>query len=148
MKRTIIIEITAFFYTCLFLYTGIAKLMSYDLSIEQNEVMPIVGPYAHIVSWLLPVIEIMLAIVIFIPKTKVVGLRAGTGLMILFTGYVIYIMNFDSKLPCTCGGFLQKLSWPQHLVFNSVFVVAGIFSILLSRKKDHSGKASPLTYSH
>jgi hypothetical protein len=148
MKKTTIIEIIAFLYTCLFLYTGIAKLTNYELSIEQNAIMPIVAPYTEIVSWLLPVTEIILAIVIFIPKTKMIGLYAGTGLMITFTGYVVYIMNYNSKLPCTCGGFLRELSWPQHLVFNSIFVVLGLIAILLSRKIAGPSQQSHLTYSH
>lgn len=149
MKKTTIIEIIAFLYTCLFLYTGIAKLMSYRLSIEQNTVMPIIGSYAETVSWLLPVTEIILAIMIFLPKTRIIGLYAGTGLMIAFTVYVAYIMmTTNGRLPCTCGGFLKKLSWPQHLAFNSVFVALGIISILLARNTKHPTQQSNLTYSH
>lgn len=134
VKKSTIVEIIALLYVCLMLYTGISKLMDFTVSREQLSLMPLMEPISDTVAWLLPVGEIVLAIVLFVPRTRIIGLYLATGLMIVFTGYVIYLINYNPHLPCTCGGFLQSLSWPQHLIFNIVFVLLGGGGILLSRR--------------
>jgi hypothetical protein len=96
---------------------------------EQMALMPALESVAHIVVWLLPATEIVIALLIFIHQTRKTGLYAATILMILFTLYIIYMMLFYPNLPCSCGGFLTELSWPGHLVFNSSFILLGILAI-------------------
>ena len=53
-------------------------------------------------------------------------------LMSLFTLYTIAILlHFFSRVPCSCGGVIRMLTWPQHLVFNIGFTMIAWFSILL-----------------
>jgi uncharacterized membrane protein YphA (DoxX/SURF4 family) len=146
--RNIIVEIVALLYVCLLLYTGLAKLMDYDLSREQMAVMPLVGPFSGIATWLLPISEIILAVIIFIPTTRIKGLYVGTLLMLAFTIYVAYLMNYHSHLPCTCGGFLKQLSWQQHLLFNGTFTLLGGLAIYLTKSSFKSAKQTKLKYSH
>lgn len=61
-----------------------------------------------------------------------------TCLMVAFTSYIIYIIMFNAQLPCTCGGMLEMLSWPQHLAFNITFILLGIIAIILLRKQNGS----------
>lgn len=146
--RNAFIEIVALLYVCLMLYTGISKLMAHEMTREQMAVMPLIGPVSGIVTWLLPLSEIVLAIALFIPATRMKGLYIGTGLMLIFTIYVAYIMQFHSHLPCTCGGLLQELTWSQHLIFNGAFVLLGALAILLGRKPIKAAEKSLLTYSN
>ena len=133
LNRRLIIEGVSLLYVSLMFYTALSKLINFELAREQFSMMPMLETWGNTVAWLLPVSEIILALIIFIPKTRNIGLAIGTGLMLFFTGYVIYIMNYHSHLPCTCGGLLQKMTWPQHLFFNSVFVLLGLIAMLLSR---------------
>lgn len=122
--------------------------MEYELSVEQNSTMPLISSFAYTLSWLLPVVEIIIAIILFVPKTKLLGIYMGTVLMVLFSGYVAYIMIYNSSLPCTCGGFIRELSWPQHLIFNSVFVLLGVTAILLNKKLFSKISGSKLSHSN
>jgi hypothetical protein len=116
------------------LYTAISKLADYNLSREQMAMMPLMTPIAHIIAWALPVAEIIVAILIFIPKTRIKGLYAVTGLMIFFSVYIVYMMTNYEHLPCSCGGILQALSWKGHLIFNGVYILMGVVAIVLYRK--------------
>lgn len=133
-------EIVAFLYVCLFLYTGLMKLMTIDLTLEQMAQMPLVGAYAGLMSWGVPFAEIILAVAIFIPFTRLWGLIFGTALMAAFTVYVGILLRVDSTLPCTCGGFLEQLSWAQHLAFNALFTLLGAWTIYFQRVTLHSNK--------
>ncbi|PWV55547.1 MauE/DoxX family redox-associated membrane protein [Chitinophaga sp. S165] len=129
----ITIEVISVLYISLMLYTAVSKLSDYNLSREEMAMMPLLTPIAHVVSWLLPFTEIAIALLVFIPITRIKGLYVATALMTWFTVYIIYMMTNYEHLPCSCGGLLQALSWKGHLVFNSIFIVLGLVAIFLYR---------------
>ena len=131
-------EVIPLVFVCLMLYTAISKLKDYNLSREQMAMMPLLTPVAHIVVWSLPLAEIVIAALLFIPVTRLKGLYAFTTLMVFFAGYVSYMMIFYDHLPCSCGGFLEMLSWKGHLIFNSIVVLLGIAAIALIKRIDSS----------
>lgn len=136
MTKKTIVEIISILYVSLLVYTGIHKLMDYELNREQLSVMPLVASFADMFAWLLPLIEFAIAVIIFIPRSRTVGLFFGMVLMVAFAGYVIVLMHEPSELPCTCGGFLKSLSWPQHLVFNLVFMALGMLAFAWNSEID------------
>jgi uncharacterized membrane protein YphA (DoxX/SURF4 family) len=148
MKTSTIIEIIAWLFVSLFLYTGISKLMEYAVFKEQLSESPILAPIAEVVAWGLPLTEFVVSLLLFFPRYRLSGLYAALGLMVSFTCYVIAILAFSSKLPCSCGGVLEQLSWEGHIVFNSVFITFASIAIILSRrlKKTTSASGTVLSY--
>jgi uncharacterized membrane protein YphA (DoxX/SURF4 family) len=136
MKRTTIVEIITLLFVTLFLYTGISKLMDYSVFREQIALSPLLAPLSKLISILLPAIEIFVSIILFIPKTRFKGLYASLILMLFFTGYIIYILNFNEHLPCTCGGVLQSLSWNQHLLLNGILICCVLQAIILVKRSN------------
>lgn len=134
MKRTTIIEIIVVLYAILFLYTGISKLMEYSVFKEQIAQSPILAPIATLVALILPWLEFAVIVLLMIPKWRLKGLYASLVLMIGFTGYVTGILLFNEKLPCSCGGVLQEMSWPQHVVFNTIFIMLSVLGIILEKR--------------
>jgi len=139
MKRTTIIEVIIFLFSILFTYTGVSKLMDYSAFLETVADSPLLAPIAKLVAWGLPPVEFVITGMLIIPKWRLKGLYASLLIMIIFTGYVIGLLIFDEKLPCSCGGILQQLSWPQHVVFNIIFILLSIWGIVLQKrlKKQH-----------
>lgn len=150
VNRSMITEGIALFFVCLLLYTGINKLLDQNMFIEQLSLNPLMYPIAERVAWMLPVSEFIIAIILFLPRTRKLGLVAALLMMIGFTAYVIYIISYNETLPCSCGGMLDFLSWPQHLVFNSVCIALLILVLRWSGKRKesdcvHQQKLSPST---
>jgi len=137
MKIVTITELIALLFVILFLYTGISKLMDYNVFREQIALSPLLAPIANWVAILLPVTEIIISVVLFIPRSRLIGLYASLVLMVLFTGYVVYILNYNEHLPCTCGGVLEALSWKQHLIFNGLLIALAFTGVLLGRRSLH-----------
>ena len=135
MKRTTIIEAIIFLYIVLFLYTGISKLTEYSVFREGIADSPFLKPIAPIIAWGLPWIEFIVSLLLIIPRWRLKGMYASLILMLAFTAYISGILLFDKELPCSCGGIIQQLSWPQHLVFNSAFIVLAIWGIALQRRE-------------
>ena len=101
-------------------------------SISESQLLASVAP---IIAWGLPWIEFIVSLLLIIPRWRLKGLYASLLLMIAFTGYIIGILLFAKNLPCSCGGIIQQLSWPQHLVFNSVFLLMALLGLRLQRRE-------------
>jgi uncharacterized membrane protein YphA (DoxX/SURF4 family) len=129
-----IIDIVSYLFVLLFLYAASSKLMKYDTSLLQMSKSPIITDYAHILVWFVPAVEIIISILLLVNRTVLLGLYAAFVLMCLFTAYIYAILNFSDTIPCHCGGALELLSWSQHLVFNTVFIVMAVVAILLKSK--------------
>ncbi|TXJ29055.1 MAG: hypothetical protein E6Q24_05085 [Chitinophagaceae bacterium] len=134
MKRSTIIEMISLLFVVLFLYTAISKLLDYSVFTEQLGTSPVLEPMSGFIAWALPLTEIIVAILLFLPRTRLPGLYASFILMVAFTLYIGVILLFSKELPCSCGGILQELSWPQHLVLNFGLIGLSLWAIFLSRK--------------
>jgi hypothetical protein len=146
-NRSALIEIISVLYISMFIYTALSKWSDYDMTREQMALMPLITPVAHIIVWLLPSTEIALSLLIFFTRTKKIGLYAAVTLITLFTLYIAYMMIYYPTLPCSCGGFLNALSWTGHLIFNSVYIVLGVIAlVLLKKERPSAGNADNLSY--
>ncbi len=132
--RQLYIEIIVALYVLLFLYTAIMKLRDIPFFIGSMSHSPILRPYAGILAGMIPSMEIAIAILLIIPRTRQYGLWTGTGLMGIFTLYVAFILATMKELPCSCGGVLQQLNWKEHLIFNSGFLLAGILACFWNKE--------------
>jgi uncharacterized membrane protein YphA (DoxX/SURF4 family) len=149
MKQNIIVESISYLFILLFLYTGLSKIIDYSVFKEQIAVTPIFTKTAPIIAWLLPLTEIIVSVLLFLPKRRRIGLYFSAFLMLMFTAYIVYIIYVDEKLPCSCGGIIESLSWKQHLVFNGFMVILAVVAILLSNKiNSKKDQISNLSFAH
>ncbi|RYE02141.1 MAG: hypothetical protein EOP50_00730 [Sphingobacteriales bacterium] len=110
----------------LLVYTGSVKLLDYPAFRMVLHTSRWIGSFAPLVAWLLPVLELAIAVLLFIPSTRQSGLAASTMLLSLFTLYVGYMLVFEPKLPCSCGGVISGMGWPQHLLFNLFYTAIAL----------------------
>ncbi|MCY1515491.1 hypothetical protein D9M68_500790 [compost metagenome] len=135
-KRRFFVDLVCYAYFLLFLYAAVSKLIDYESSELRMAKSPIITEFATILVWLVPAVEIIIALMLVIPKTIMLGLYAALALMSMFTAYIIAILNFSDTIPCSCGGVLEQLSWTEHLVFNLTFIIMAMMAILLQVKTD------------
>ncbi|TXD81187.1 hypothetical protein ESY86_18615 [Subsaximicrobium wynnwilliamsii] len=127
-------KIACILFSILFIYAGTSKLLDFQNFKTQLGQSPILTAYAEYVSWGIPSIEFILAGLLLFTKQILLGLYASYALMVMFTAYIIIILNFSDYIPCSCGGVLESLGWTEHLIFNSGFVVLAILSILILKR--------------
>ena len=131
LSRNLIIEIICSLLIILFIYSSISKLSAYNRFSVQLSKSPFITSYYKLVAWSIPTVEIIIAFLLAIKRTRLVGLYASFFLMSLFTAYLVIMLNFSYYIPCSCGGVLEYLSWEQHIVFNSFFIVIAGAGVLL-----------------
>ena len=135
MKRTTIIETIIFLFAILFVYTGISKLIEYDAFKEQLLESPVLAPVAPLVALTLPWLEFLVVLLMIFPRFRLKGFYAALSMMVGFTVYVIILLSISNKLPCSCGGIISALSWPQHIILNCGFIALGLIGTGLQRKQ-------------
>ena len=127
-------EIISAFFILLFVYTATSKLLSHQTFVINLKKSPLIAFASGFLSWAIPSIEIIIAVLLFFPRFRRLGLLASFGLMTVFTIYIAYMLLTSSHLPCSCGGVISKLSWKEHLWLNVLFSVLAAFSLCLQQR--------------
>jgi len=131
IKRNVAVVIS-YLFVLLFLYAAVSKLLDFETFTVQLAQSPLLSAYAGFIAWAVPGLEILIAVLLTIPKFRIPALYAAFTLMVMFTAYIFIILNFSDFIPCSCGGVLEKLSWTQHLIFNIVFIILAGVVVLVS----------------
>ncbi|MEM0519024.1 MauE/DoxX family redox-associated membrane protein [Aequorivita flava] len=127
-----VIKVISYLFILLFLYAAVSKLLDFEVFTVQLAQSPLLSAYAELIAWLVPGIEIIIAVLLVVPKFRIIALYAAFTLMVMFTAYIFIILNFSDFIPCSCGGVLEKLSWTQHLIFNVIFIfLAGVAVLVM-----------------
>lgn len=138
-NRSVFLEIIVGLLIILFFYTGLSKLIEqptfeFDLV---NVPVPVLRVLTPFVLHVLPILEMLVALSLIFSRTRHIGLWVSLVLMIIFTIYVGGVLGLAKSKPCTCGGVLRTMTWPQHLVFNIVFTILAALAVYIDRRKEH-----------
>lgn len=132
VDRTLITDILSALFILLFVYTAITKLVereSFNTVLRQS---PLIGTASNTLSFLLPTIELVTALLLFIPSVRLWGFASSFFLMVIFTFYITYMILFTPHLPCSCGGVLAYMTWKEHLIFNIFFTALAAIGLRFS----------------
>ena len=132
--RNIIIDITCYLYVILFIYAAVSKIIDFENFRIQLGQSPLLSAFATEVAIAIPLIEIIIAVLLILPRLIKIGLYASYLLMVMFTTYIYIILNYSQFIPCSCGGILEKMTWNQHMVFNIIFLLLVLIAILFSQE--------------
>ncbi len=134
--RNNIVSIICYIYVVLFTYAATSKFLDFGQFKIQLGQSPIITAYADWVAWGIPLTELVIAGLFLFPKLIRTAFYSSFSLMIMFTTYIILILNFSDYIPCSCGGVLEKMGWTGHIVFNLIFIVIaaiGVFYLEMNR---------------
>ncbi|MRG44852.1 hypothetical protein GFS24_06990 [Chitinophaga sp. SYP-B3965] len=121
MQRDKFLSLISYAFVLLFVYTALSKWFSYPIYLYDLKRSPELGAFALPISIIIPGSELLAAGLLLFSNWRKFGFWLSFILMTSFTLYVAYVLMFAPDLPCTCGGIIRELSWPQHLIFNILF---------------------------
>ncbi|WP_211362140.1 MauE/DoxX family redox-associated membrane protein [Aequorivita antarctica] len=130
--RKLTLNTISLLFIVLFVYAAVSKLLDFETFTLQIAQSPFLGPYTGIIAWSVPSLEIIISLLLITSSFRNFGFYASFTLIVMFTAYIVIILNFSDFIPCSCGGIIEKLNWTQHLIFNIVFIVLAGTAILLS----------------
>jgi len=123
--------------TCVFLFVYVAysKITDHQRFLAGLSNVEMFKGFSILLSWFIPVSELIVAVLLILPNTRKWGLYVFIGLMVLFTGYISGSLLWAKNLPCSCGGVIEKMSWKQHVWFNLAFIAIAVFALRLNKLK-------------
>ncbi|MDY7394314.1 hypothetical protein UMM65_03615 [Aureibaculum sp. 2210JD6-5] len=140
--KKILIEIICSLLAMLFIYAAVSKILEYQDFKVQIGKSPMLTDFRNWLVWFIPTLEIIISLMLLIPKYRLFGLYAYFSLMTMFTTYIILIMNFSEFIPCSCGGILEDLGWGEHLVFNLFFILINLVAIVIGTSQSKTNLIS------
>lgn len=144
MLRKSVLEITSLLFILLFVYTAVSKFLDYENFRAVIGQSPLLTGFAPILAIVVPLAEVVIALMLAIPRYRGAGLYASFAMMALFTTYIIVLVTLSEKVPCSCGGVISRMTWDQHLYFNIFFVLLALLGMWLHTKQagDNSGQSN------
>lgn len=132
--KAAIFELIAYLFVLLFVYTAMSKLTTHDTFIKVLSKYPLIRNYAGLIAVLVPVSELIVSLLLIVPQTKWWGMLSSFLLLSFFLAYILFMFISGSDLPCSCGGLVARLSWHQHVWFNSVLILLASLGLVLYKK--------------
>jgi uncharacterized membrane protein YphA (DoxX/SURF4 family) len=136
--QNLFLESICLLYILLFVYAAVSKLLDFETFKVQLGQSPLLSAYADWIVYSIPIIEIVISVALLASRFRYIGLLAAFGLMVMFSVYIVIILNYSSFIPCSCGGILSEMNWTEHLTFNISFVVLALIAIVFYKKLESS----------
>jgi len=136
MKRSEIPDLIGLIFILLFVYASVSKLISFGTFRIEMMRQSVPRWSVDLLVYIIPVAELVIAGLFLFRNFRTAGLVGSFVLLLTFTVYVTLAMfGAFGKVPCSCGGIISKFTWPQHFVFNLIFLSLSIYGIVLDQKE-------------
>ncbi len=140
---SIILSTTNIALIIMWTYAGLVKLLNFSESRAQILNQPFPQVMSDILLYIIPIVELLIVILIFIPSVRKWGFVLSAFLLGLFSIYIILIKNYlFDRIPCSCGGIISGFSWTQHLIFNTIFLILSLLGLSLTIKERRINQAT------
>jgi putative oxidoreductase len=137
-----------FLLIVLFSYTAINKLFALTRFRFQLSLFPWLRTHPLPIALLIIGAEIGIVALLMTPRRIVTGFIVSLILLSIFTAYLLIMLLTTLNLPCTCGGVLEQLSWPQHIALNLLFISISILGLVSERRARQLGKNAAFSIPH
>ena len=133
MKTKLISNSIAFFFVGTFLYSGLTKFLTPGEFMSQVQQSPILAGIPAGILWAIPVVELITALLLLIPSSRLMGLILSVSLMTIFTIYIVILNLFTYYVPCSCGGILNSIPKSLHILLNITLLSLSFYAIYTNR---------------
>ncbi|EOZ91942.1 hypothetical protein A33Q_4035 [Indibacter alkaliphilus LW1] len=134
-SRTVLIQIAVFVLVIIWTYSGVEKLMDWNRSWNafHNQTFP--SDLADILSYAVPIAELVLALLLVLGFTRWWGLMGSVLLLTVFNTYVGLVWwGAFPRVPCNCAGFLESMGWGAHFWFNAALSLMIVFVLWIQKE--------------
>lgn len=128
--RKLLIQLAVFVLVIIWTYSGLEKLLDWNRSWNafHNQTFP--SDLADILSYVVPISELVLALLLVLGNTRWWGLMGSLLLLTVFATYVGLVWwGAFPRVPCNCAGFMESMGWGAHLVMN-LFLLSMAVAVL------------------
>lgn len=112
-------------------YAAFGKWADFEAFQVQIGQSVLLHDYASFLPFTLLGVELLVAVALCVPKTRLVALYSSIGILSGFTVYIYIVLYHTQMSTCSCSGIFEKMSFETHMGFNAAFVVLGTLGVWL-----------------
>jgi len=134
MNTKALVKLIAIALAVLFAIAAVDKLEHYAKFSLQLQSFPVDLSVLSSQAWMIPVSELMVALLLILPLTRLKGLFASLFLLSVYTLYLVCMLETRFHCICNCGEPFRSLSLKMHIAFTLAAVfVTGVGVVLSGR---------------
>lgn len=84
-------------------------------------------------TFLIPILEILIIVLLLIPKQVAKGWKLNIGLQMMLSCYLLLLISESSGPPCGCGGIFPMLDIHQHLYLQIFLLILSLISLVMDQ---------------
>ncbi|MFZ5977600.1 MAG: MauE/DoxX family redox-associated membrane protein [Bacteroidota bacterium] len=120
-----------------FLYSSLQKIINFNNFIATlSKSLFLYNEFTKETGIFVILIEIAIVLLLISSRLKIWGFLFSFLILLLFNGYIILMIVYSPYLPCSCGGFIEELTWGQHIAFNFLLIAFSLYGYLITNVKN------------
>jgi putative oxidoreductase len=163
MKKNLVLETILALIIFLFLYSSLNKLMDMRTFARDMGHQPFPKWSKPYLIWIVPLSELTISLLLLadtlpslirkqpgehtrkiLRRGRIIALWGTSILMCIFTIYTTAaVLQLFEDIPCSCGGVIRNLSWPQHLALNLFYMAISLYGLSICKKLRDRGIPAP-----
>lgn len=129
--KNLIAEIIIFLLLLMWAYTFVSKVLDFDTFRRQINGAYLLSSLGSPLPYLLQVLHLSLVVLLIKKSWRKLGLITSLSVLLLYTGYLIYILKFAPSIPCSCISLYSALNWNDQLLINLAGLVLNIIGLII-----------------
>lgn len=117
------------FFIVLFSYAVIIKIAGFANFRAQLGQSPGMEGYGDTAAYALTALLVAAVLLLCYARSRLWGLCLSLAMVTVFTAYIAIVLYAD-KLPCTCIGLFENMTWTGNLVLNAGLMFTALVGLL------------------
>ncbi|MDQ1805024.1 hypothetical protein RAH57_13575 [Chryseobacterium sp. CKR4-1] len=138
--KNIVTELTIFILLLIWAYTFASKIFDFETFCRQIQGAYLLSAGGKTLPYVLQIVHIGIVVLLINKKWRGIGLMTSSTVLLLYTGYLIYILHFAPSIPCSCIAMIRGMKWQDQLYFNFIALAInsiGLFTFLTLKRAPH-----------
>ncbi|REC61808.1 hypothetical protein DRF65_13805 [Chryseobacterium pennae] len=145
--KNIISEIVVFILILTWVYTFASKVFDFETFGRQIRGAYLLSSGGNLLPYILQLVHAGIILMLLNKSWRRLGLITSMVVLVLYTGYLIYVLKFAPSIPCSCIALFNWMNWNDQLYFNLIILAINIIGLVMFSLKHppHSTHIRPLS---
>ncbi|WP_420866236.1 MauE/DoxX family redox-associated membrane protein [Chryseobacterium gambrini] len=129
--KNLIAETIIFLLLLMWAYTFVSKVRNFDTFRRQINGAYILSSFGSSLPYILQLLHLSLVVLLIKKSWRKIGLITSLSVLLLYTGYLIYILKFAPSIPSSCISLYRGLNWNDQLWINLAVLTLNIIGLIM-----------------
>lgn len=145
--KKIISEIIIFLLLLSWSFTFVSKIFDFETFGRQIKGAYLLSVGGKLLPYVLQFVHLGIILMLLNKSWRRLGLITSMVVMVLYTGYLIYVLKLAPSVPCSCIALFNWMNWNDQLYFNFLILAINIIGLVMFSLKHspHGTHIRPLS---